>query len=282
MLPPPYMLPMKAPKPPAQLRCAITGKPACYRDPVSGYGYADLEAYKELKQRLQNEKRGIMTGKRTKRPANRAPSIPRDTQPANTVTSALDPTNRGAVQENGLGLMALTMTAGAAAATGSATANPTIVPASASDTTSANISHAADVSSVDPVAASMPIDATGSICQPVSAEAPPPATSHIITHGAAIQSSNPTSASSLSRVSDAAVLPATNLSAHSVAVANDQIAAAASAAGGASTALHTSMIHGSSSSPASAPAALPGEFAVQLCNGVPCSASSPGPAHTHA
>ncbi|KAL0033675.1 hypothetical protein WJX77_000176 [Trebouxia sp. C0004] len=82
MPPPPHMLPMKAPKPPAQLRCAITGKAARYRDPVSGYGYADLGAYKELKQRLQNEKRGLMTGKRTKRQAIRAPSVPRSAQEA--------------------------------------------------------------------------------------------------------------------------------------------------------------------------------------------------------
>ena len=83
MLPPGHMLPMKAPKPPTQLRCAVTGKLARYRDPGSGYGYADLEAYKELKQRLQNERKGIMTGKRTKRQPNRAPSMSHTTQRAN-------------------------------------------------------------------------------------------------------------------------------------------------------------------------------------------------------
>ena len=70
MLPPPYMLPQKAPKPAAPLCCAITGKPAKYRDPVGGYGYVDLEAYKELKQRMQNERRGH-TGKRTKRQSSK-------------------------------------------------------------------------------------------------------------------------------------------------------------------------------------------------------------------
>ena len=70
MLPPPHMLPQKAPKLAAPLRCAITGKPAKYRDPASGYGYADLEAYKELKQRMQSERRGL-TGKRTKRPSSK-------------------------------------------------------------------------------------------------------------------------------------------------------------------------------------------------------------------
>ena len=70
MLPPPHMLPQKAPKLVAPLRCAITGKPAKYRDPASGYGYADLEAYKELKLRMQSERRGL-TGKRTKRPSSK-------------------------------------------------------------------------------------------------------------------------------------------------------------------------------------------------------------------
>ena len=70
MLPPPHMLPQKAPKLAAPLRCAITGKPAKYRDPASGYGYADLEAYKELKQRMQSERRGL-TGKRTKRQSSK-------------------------------------------------------------------------------------------------------------------------------------------------------------------------------------------------------------------
>ena len=70
MLPPPHMLPQKAPKLVAPLRCAITGKPARYRDPASGYGYADLEAYKELKLRMQSERRGL-TGKRTKRPSSK-------------------------------------------------------------------------------------------------------------------------------------------------------------------------------------------------------------------
>ena len=79
MLPPPYMLPSKAPKPITPLRCAVTGKPAKYRDPVSGYGYADLEAYKELKQRLQSERRGL-TGKRTKRQSSKLASTIQSTQ----------------------------------------------------------------------------------------------------------------------------------------------------------------------------------------------------------
>lgn len=90
MLPPPYMLPQKAPKPPAPLRCAVTGRPAKYRDPSSGYGYADLEAYKELKQRLQSERRGL-TGKRTKRQSSKLPSMHRqdaESDPAQLATGA--------------------------------------------------------------------------------------------------------------------------------------------------------------------------------------------------
>lgn len=91
MLPPPYMLPQKAAKPPAQLRCAVTGRPAKYRDPISGYGYVDLEAYKELKQRLQSERRGL-TGKRTKRQSTKLPSMHRqedtESDPAQLATAA--------------------------------------------------------------------------------------------------------------------------------------------------------------------------------------------------
>lgn len=99
MLPPPYMLPQKAPKPAAPLRCAITGKPAKYRDPSGGYGYADLEAYKELKQHMQSERRGH-TGKRTKRQSskglNTLPPMHQqeaDSDPAQLATGAAqDPT----------------------------------------------------------------------------------------------------------------------------------------------------------------------------------------------
>ena len=91
MLPPPYMLPSTAPKPTTPLRCAVTGKPAKYRDPVSGYGYADLEAYKELKQRLQSERRGL-TGKRTKRQSTKPASLPQSSQQlgADAVPAQLD------------------------------------------------------------------------------------------------------------------------------------------------------------------------------------------------
>lgn len=99
MLPPPHMLPQKAPKPAAPLRCAITGKPAKYRDPAGGYGYADLEAYKELQQRMQSERRGH-TGKRTKRQSSKglntlAPMHQQDAEsdPAQLATGAAqDPT----------------------------------------------------------------------------------------------------------------------------------------------------------------------------------------------
>lgn len=99
MLPPPYMLPQKAPKPAAPLRCAVTGKPAKYRDPSGGYGYADMEAYKELKQRMQSERRGH-TGKRTKRQSskglNTLPPMHQqdaDSDPAQLATGAAqDPT----------------------------------------------------------------------------------------------------------------------------------------------------------------------------------------------
>ena len=73
MLPPPHMLPAKAPKPVTRSRCVITGKPALYRDPVSGHAYADLAAYKELKQRWESERRG-KTRRRTKR--QRTSSVP--------------------------------------------------------------------------------------------------------------------------------------------------------------------------------------------------------------
>lgn len=73
MLPPPYMLPAKAPKPVPRSCCVITGKPAVYRDPASGHAYADLAAYKELKQRWESKRQG-KTGKRTKR--QRTSSLP--------------------------------------------------------------------------------------------------------------------------------------------------------------------------------------------------------------
>ena len=78
MLPPPYMLPSKAPNPVAPLTCVITGKPARYRDPASGHGYADLAAYKQLRERWNSERRG-KTGKRTKR--QRSSSNLQTTQP---------------------------------------------------------------------------------------------------------------------------------------------------------------------------------------------------------
>lgn len=78
MLPPSHMLPSKAPKPAPNLMCIITGRPAKYRDPISGHGYADLAAYKELKERWNNDRRG-KTGKRTKR--QRSSGILQTTQP---------------------------------------------------------------------------------------------------------------------------------------------------------------------------------------------------------
>lgn len=88
MLPPPHMLPQKAPKPVAPLRCAVTGRPAKYRDPASGYGYADLEAYRELKQHMQSEQRGL-TGKRTKRQSSgKLPSMHQQDTESNTAQLA--------------------------------------------------------------------------------------------------------------------------------------------------------------------------------------------------
>lgn len=78
MLTPPHMLPTKAPKPAPALMCVITGKPARYRDPASGHGYADLAAYQELKERWNSERRG-KTGKRTKR--QRSSGLMQTTQP---------------------------------------------------------------------------------------------------------------------------------------------------------------------------------------------------------
>ena len=62
--------------------------------PSSGYGYADLEAYKELKQRLQSDRRGL-TGKRTKRQSSKGLGMPprmhrqdTDSDPAQLATGA--------------------------------------------------------------------------------------------------------------------------------------------------------------------------------------------------
>ena len=95
MLPPPHMLPAKAPKPITPLRCAVTGKPAKYRDPVSGYGYADLAAYKELKQRSQSERRGP-TGKRTKRQSSKSLGLPQGSHQLDSSTDAAQLANSAA------------------------------------------------------------------------------------------------------------------------------------------------------------------------------------------
>lgn len=55
MQPPPYLQPQKAPPPPAQPACAVSGKPARYRDPATGLAYADLAAYREIKARTQGK-----------------------------------------------------------------------------------------------------------------------------------------------------------------------------------------------------------------------------------
>ena len=52
---PPYLQPQKAPQPLPRAVCVITGEPAKYRDPVTGLAYANLEAYKELQARRQQQ-----------------------------------------------------------------------------------------------------------------------------------------------------------------------------------------------------------------------------------
>ncbi|KAK9815667.1 hypothetical protein WJX72_007666 [[Myrmecia] bisecta] len=48
-MPLPADMRQKAPPPPAPLRCVITGRPARYRDPVTGEPYADLAAFQQLR-----------------------------------------------------------------------------------------------------------------------------------------------------------------------------------------------------------------------------------------
>lgn len=50
---PEYLRPQKAPPVPKKALCAITGEPAKYRDPSTGLGYVDMNAYKELQRRKQ-------------------------------------------------------------------------------------------------------------------------------------------------------------------------------------------------------------------------------------
>lgn len=52
---PAYLQAQTAPAPPARPTCVISGKPARYRDPVTGLAYADLAAYKELQARKQQQ-----------------------------------------------------------------------------------------------------------------------------------------------------------------------------------------------------------------------------------
>ena len=269
MLPPPHMLPMKAPKPPAQLRCAITGKPARYRDPVSGYGYADSEAYKELKQRLQNEKRGIMTGKRTKRQAIRAPSVPGSGQQALSDTDAIHHTGSGAVPDSGAvqdtgavqgsgavqasGADTLPVTASAApeAATAMPTANITATQASPSQAP-ASITNVAATSEVHALAPAV-IDAAGH-SKPL-----PPGTAGTqvsdIPDETAVQAaskdSNPASTAAISHITGASEAAARQASPHGSDAAADSKGAAASAAAD-STAVQVPTAHGASPAPTNA------------------------------
>lgn len=48
---PKWLQPQKAPAPLAKPVCVITGKPAHYRDPLTGLTYADKEAFRELRAR---------------------------------------------------------------------------------------------------------------------------------------------------------------------------------------------------------------------------------------
>lgn len=47
---PPELERQVAPEPPPPARCAVTGALARYRDPVSGAPYADLQAFRLLRQ----------------------------------------------------------------------------------------------------------------------------------------------------------------------------------------------------------------------------------------
>ena len=250
MLPPPHMLPMKAPKPPAQLRCAITGKAARYRDPVSGYGYADLEAYKELKQRLQNEKRGIMTGKRTKRQAIRAPSVPRSVQQAMSDSDAIHHTDSGAVQDSGADTLPEPASAAPVAATGMPAANTIAAQASAP----ASVTNVAATSEIHALASSA-TDATGhsksslpgTAATPVS-DIPNETALHV-----ALQNSNPVSTAAISHTTGASVAAATQVSPHGSNATADNEGATASAAAD-SAAVQVPIAHGASTAPNSSSA----------------------------
>ncbi len=273
MLPPPHMLPIKAPKPPAQLLCAITGKAARYRDPVSGYGYADLEAYKELKQRLQNEKRGIMTGKRTKRQAIRAPSVPRSAQQAMSDSDAIHHTGSGAVQDNGAvqdgGAVqdsgADTLPETASAATGMPIANTIAAQASASQAP-ASVPNVAATSEIHALAPTV-TDAAGHSkpLLPGTAGTPISDTPDETAVHAAPTDSNPASTAAISHITGASVAAATQVSplvllAHdprlqisphgSNTAAHDKGATASAAADSAAVQLPTA--HGASPAPNSA------------------------------
>jgi len=47
----PDVINAKAPQPPAQVRCVITGLPARYRDPQTGTPYATLDAFRTIRGR---------------------------------------------------------------------------------------------------------------------------------------------------------------------------------------------------------------------------------------
>jgi len=52
---PSFLQPQLAPAPAATPVCIITGRPAKYKDPVTGFPYADIGAYKELKRRYHSQ-----------------------------------------------------------------------------------------------------------------------------------------------------------------------------------------------------------------------------------
>lgn len=245
MLPPPHMLPMKAPKPPAHLRCAITGKAARYRDPVSGYGYADLEAYKELKQRLQNEKRGIMTGKRTKRQAIRAPSVPRSAQQAVSDSDAIDHTGSGAVQDSGADTLPEPAYAPPEAAAGVPTANTSAAQASAPASLT-NIAATLEIRALAPtvtdVAGHSKLSLPGTAGTPVCDKPDEPAVH------AAIKDSNPVSTAAIRHVTSTSVAAAAQASPHGSNAAADNEGATARAAAD-STAVSVPTAHGANPAP---------------------------------
>lgn len=59
---PDEMVARSTPPPPPPAVCAITGKPARYRDPATGLPYAGLEAYRELKRRREAGLLGPLVG----------------------------------------------------------------------------------------------------------------------------------------------------------------------------------------------------------------------------